>query len=267
MTFYAVMKNTFFNLTYEYKLGAYKIPFLNVPPDSFCDKREGKVPRIIWCFWTGSNELTANRVKALRSLERNSGVKVQLVTQDNLSDYVKKDYPLHPAYEYLSCVHKSDYLRAYFMRHYGGGYCDIKPISSGWIEAFEKLEKSDKICIGYSELSPRDVGYVRSYFTEKESKEINKDMFFYYSLLIGNCAYIFRANTQFSKIWMDELHRRLDLQLPILKLHPGGIWGESAGYPIEWTSILGQIFHPLSLIFNEQILHDEQIKPIFKNYR
>jgi hypothetical protein len=57
------------------------------------------------------------------------------------------EYPLHPAFKYLSYVHKSDYLRSYFMHFYGGGYADIKKYSSNnnWKECFNLLNSNTDI--------------------------------------------------------------------------------------------------------------------------
>ena len=53
------------------------------------------------------------------------------MTPANLQDWVVAGHPLHPAYNDLSLVHRSDYLRAYLLHHHGGGYCDLKrPIKS-----------------------------------------------------------------------------------------------------------------------------------------
>ena len=81
--------------------------------------------RVIYCFWFGP-EMSDNRKKCFESIIQNSKVGVRLVTKHNLQEYNLADSPIHPAFQYLSATHKSDYLRCYFMYHYGGGYTDIK---------------------------------------------------------------------------------------------------------------------------------------------
>ena len=112
---------------FHYKQGMYA--------DCFLDKESfypydtdvvGKVDRVIYVFWTGDNEITPNRLKGIESLQRVSRVKVQLITPKNLPQYIKADDPLPKAYQFLSLNHRSDFLRGYFMYHYGGGYADIK---------------------------------------------------------------------------------------------------------------------------------------------
>jgi hypothetical protein len=80
----------------------------------------------IYCFWTGDNEMSQNRLDGLHNLQTVSECEVILVTPQNLNQYILPDAPLHPGYKYLSETHKADYLRTYFMHFYGGGYSDIK---------------------------------------------------------------------------------------------------------------------------------------------
>ena len=104
-------------------------------PDSFLSKvikqttfiiDKDPVPRKIYTFWTGNNPMSESRQSHFELLKLVSGVEVVLITPNNLSEYILPEYPLHHAFKYLSLVHKADYLRCYFMHHYGGGYSDIK---------------------------------------------------------------------------------------------------------------------------------------------
>ena len=108
-------------------------------------------PRL-FCFWTDDNTMSSDRRNALSSLS-NTGLEVIFVNQDNLSNWILKNAPLHTSYEYLSSVHKADYLRCYFMHHYGGAYSDVKVIEDSWLPSFEDLEKSDYLINGYREIN------------------------------------------------------------------------------------------------------------------
>lgn len=80
-------------------------------------------------FWTNDKgEITPNRFRSLNQFKEISEVDVILITKDNLHEYILPENPLHPSYKYLSAVHRSDYLRTYFMHFYGGGYSDIKKL-------------------------------------------------------------------------------------------------------------------------------------------
>ncbi|WP_338767966.1 capsular polysaccharide synthesis protein [Bernardetia sp. ABR2-2B] len=244
---------------YYFRKGRYKKSFLNNSIHLPTIKIENVKP-IIYCFWTGENEMSENRKKAFTSLKENCGVEVKLITIHNLDDYILSDFPLHKAYPYLSHVHKSDYLRCYFMHHYGGGYSDIKATSNSWKEAFQAFNKdSESWAMGYREVSKG--------MTAQLLGTIGIDIRENYSLLIGNCAYIFRPATYFTQEWYNELHKRLDGFYENLKQNKGNIMGDNEGYPIEWTEILGDIFHPLCLKYHNKLVYTELLLPDFSNYR
>ena len=46
------------------------------------------VHRIIFCFWTGSNNMSKNRYECLQQLEKESECEVLLITPNNLNDYI-----------------------------------------------------------------------------------------------------------------------------------------------------------------------------------
>lgn len=220
-----------------------------------------KAEEIIYCFWTGQNEMSQNRQRALESIYKKSSVKVKCITADMLDNYILPMYPLHKAYPYLSLVHKSDYLRAYFMYHYGGGYCDIKHINKSWKKSFHRLNKNnDHWIIGYRELGKNGVGNC----SDKNFEAHMKKHFF---LLIGNCAYIFKKNTPFAKEWLESVHQILDQQYNNLQMNPGNTMGNNSGYPLKWSQILGDIFHPLCLKYVTKIKYTRYLMPSFKDYR
>lgn len=101
------------------------------------------------CILDRLNPMSNNRRRSITSLQAVAGVPVVLVTPENLPQFIQPNAPLHPAFEYLSLVHKSDYLRCYFMHHLGGGYSDIKPCRHNWLASFEQLEASPAYAIGW----------------------------------------------------------------------------------------------------------------------
>ena len=83
------------------------------------------VPEVVFIVWFGNN-ISDNRLKALNSLINNLKVPYIIITDKNYKSFELKNKPFHKAFEYLSGNHKSDYLRAYLLNYYGGGYHDIK---------------------------------------------------------------------------------------------------------------------------------------------
>lgn len=207
--------------------------------------------RNLYCFWVGYNNtvMNQNRLNSFKSIKSNSGVNVILVDNNNLKDFILKEHPLHPGFEYLSDVHKADYLRTYFMHHYGGGYTDIKPCSWNWNPYFEQLEITDNYGVGALEDE-----YELS-VTLKQRPWLGK----YWSYLISNDLYIFKPNTHFTKMWYSSLLKIMDSKLEKLKTHPAKDSREAAdtvstSYPIEWGEILLEIFHPLCFFNSDKII-------------
>lgn len=101
------------------------------------------VDRKIYSFWTNgpASTMTPNRIAGLAAMREFIGVPVELLDHDGIMSRILPGHPLHEGYQYLSCVHKSDYLRSYFMHFYGGGYGDIKFFKNGgnWIECFDMI--------------------------------------------------------------------------------------------------------------------------------
>lgn len=251
-------------LPYRFKIEQYKDTFLNknssIDDTLACSK---PVDKVIYCFWTGTNEMSENRKQCLDSMHRNAGVPIKMITPDNLSDYILPEHPLHPAFQYLSLVHKADYLRCYFMHFHGGGYCDIKAIKGSWKKSFERLIDSDKYLIGYQELNEE-----RSAYIDIVEPNIKKEVKKRWPLLIGNCAYICRPQTKFTDEWFAEQNKRLDYYYDELLKHPAtDPMGQENGYPIPWQRILGAIFHPLCLKYHNKIIQDNRIMPVFTDYR
>lgn len=222
------------------------------------------VDRVIYIFWTGDNEITPNRMKGIKSLEKVSGIKVQLITPKNLPHYIKKDDPLPEAYQYLSLVHKSDYLRSYFMHYYGGGYADIKTYYHSWVQAFDKLDSSkDAYVLGYPE-----VGFWGAANEDMEKGNLARDLYCHWRYLIGNGAFICRPHTRFTEEWHEEVKYRLMSMTDVLREHPASDYlGKKGNYPILWSWIQGSVFHPLCLKYHKYILKDKALMPSFVNYR
>lgn len=192
----------------------------------------------IFVFWEGkdiNDYMSDSRKKYYYSLVKNSGCRVTLVTAEDLYSYELPNYPIHEGYKYLASTHKSDYARSYLMRHYGGGYSDIKNCEFDWNPYFAQLNASDKDFVSYAEKNYWDCGY-----------ELAGTVF---SEIGGNGMFIFKKNSLTSVLWYEEVQCKMDDVLKDLKLNPGTdlTRGEiktcSTGYPLRWAEIQGEIFH------------------------
>ena len=244
-------------------------PFLKNIRDDL-EAELASAPEVVFCFWTGTNEMSRNRIRCLESMRGKCGVPVQLITSLNLNEWIVSDHPLPEGFEFLSCVHKADYLRSYFMYHYGGGYSDIKYCNNSWLQAFGLLNSNpSKVGLGYSEISPSAVAAIRP------SKLLSKRDIFYFNYkmkesfksLIGNGAYIFKPKSLIFKALLLEQERRIKDLLGELRKNPGNEYGNNPGYPVPWTYLLGEIFHPIVFLRTGDLIIDDSIKPSFLNYR
>jgi len=224
--------------------------------------------RQLFAAWLGPGQMSSQREKAFLSIVSHCSVPFNFITNKNVESWIDPNAPLHPAYSYLSAVHQSDYLRCYLMHKYGGGYTDIKTNLNNWNFFFDALELSNKLGAGYIEPSPNGVARVGG-IKEKLLKEN-------YQNLLGFCSFIFKSNTKFTQSWFDQVNNLLDRNLQELILNPakhpqdhnGATFegGHISQYPIPWTGLGGDIFHPLTLDFKDQFIHLD-MAPSFQNYR
>ena len=224
----------------------------------------------VWCFWLGGYEMSEQRKKCFETIQQNIGVQPILITDHTLDKYILEKHPFHEGYKYLSGVTKCDYVRAYFMHFYGGGYTDIKTTTNSWLSNFIDLYKDDsKWVCGYSESSPGGVAILGS-----DESEIQEQLKLNWNKLVGNGSFICKSNTKFTQDWFNNLHKLMDKLLPDLKASPAKhqrdcldhyINGSPSKFPIRWAQIAGCIFHPLCLKYSENILNTLP-PPSFHNY-
>jgi hypothetical protein len=204
---------------------------------------------VIWTFWTGTNPLTEARKRSLENLKHVTKAEVILVTPETLPQYIKT--PFHPAYEYLSLTGRSDYLRAYFMYHYGGGYSDIKESLGSWKRGFWTLENNPELwMVGTREKKGDHVGY-------QEDEGFYKTLRENYKNLPENGAYIGRAGCPLFKEILDKIHSLLDKHFAALSSMKScpirARIGDGSGYPLRWTEIGGSIVHEIAYKYRKHI--------------
>lgn len=215
----------------------------------------------LYCFWTGTNVMSDKRKSNFDTL-KNTKLNVILVTPDNLNKYIKE--PLHDGYQYLSETHKADYLRTYFMHFIGGGYSDIKETKESWLPYVKLLETDPNLwCIGYKEVSN---GVPQIGDDIELTNKLRND----YEKLIGNGAYIFKPNTLLTNEWYSTMMKVMDSKLENLKKYPArnteDVYSEEYPYPLRWTELLGEIFHPTIYKYLDHI-NNSLPPPDFFNYR
>ncbi|MEH6707414.1 MAG: capsular polysaccharide synthesis protein [Alloalcanivorax venustensis] len=226
----------------------------------------------LFVFWTGSNQIPDIRRRAIDSMS-DTGLSVKLVTADNLAEYMDLD-KIHPAYQNLNLAHRADYLRAYFMHHFGGGYADVKTIRESYLPMVKKLNSSDAYwAAGYKEVSRHGVANI--YQSSLHMGDAFHERFYSYLKwrwlqlnywrVIGNCAFIFKPGTDLTRRWWLEVNRRLDILQEDLEKHPaiypkerGGVVynGSLSRYPVPWSYILGDVLQLVVLRYSSRVLKD-----------
>ncbi len=227
-----------------------------------------KAPTQLFSAWMGPGPMTPARESALHSITLHCGVPFHFVSHHNLSSWINPDYPIHSGFKYLSAVHQCDYLRCYLLHVYGGGYTDIKPSTRNWNRFFSLQTLSSKLGAGYTELSPQGVAQVGG--------PLELEMKANYQRLIGVCSLIMVPSSEFTELWFREVNQLLDDHFDALVEHPArhpqdhfGVTfqgGETSQYPLAWTGLGGDIFHPLAYRFSDRFLHLD-MAPSFQNYR
>jgi calcineurin-like phosphoesterase family protein len=245
-----------------------------------------------YCWWTGDNELSENRKKSLETMKIAPGGNIVFIDKNNLKDYILTEHPLHEGYQYLSPIQKGDYLKCYFMHHYGGGYSDIKQTSKPWTEYFDRLGKDKNLyAIGYSERAPNHVAYLEdcrldpqesikcrtNTLSEDGKSWTSQHLTNNWTKLIGCGLMICRKNTPFTRDWWEALNEKMDGYLEELKKYPAQ-WprdshnhvnpntGEKSKYPIAWAVLHGHVYHPLTLKYHKNIDQDLTY-PVMSNYQ
>lgn len=213
-----------------------------------------QLPRVVYVFWTGDNPMPDVRQRNLDSLIAvNPNLDVRVVTAANLHDHLLPGQPLHPAFEHLSFIHRSDYLRCYMMNFHGGGYADIKAHRHDWSPAFDCLEASDAWVLGYR----NPVRWMTPNFADPALQRL---MVRTSDQRIGQTAFICRPQTPYTREWWRRLNEILDQRADALASDPGCLNRSEDPYALGFTEILAQIIDPLSVKYRDRILFDETIK-------
>lgn len=220
----------------------------------------GAAPHRLWTIWLGGAPTPARKA-SLQALEAQPGVEVTIVRTPR--SVMLPGHPFHPAFEHLTSVHKSDYLRAYLMHHYGGAYIDVKPMPHPVRPLIDQLNGSEEhLALGYAEVTSEYAGHPHHGLRAVLRR--------HYRALMGPSMFIFKPHSPFTAEWMRELHARMDyLSAPLAEADAADAdpYATPAVYPIWWTEILGDILHPLSLKYRGRVVLTPAAQPVLRNYR
>lgn len=236
--------------------------FLHREPPSQEAANSLEIPDVLWCFWTGGNPMTGNRRRSMEAMRTvNADLDVRLVTAESLGQWVVSERPLHPAFEHLSAVHQSDYLRAYMLHHYGGAYMDIKPPVCGLSPLIELLRGNPDLWLA----GPRDID---EDLVGNLHGRIGRDTRRNHARIvsIGCCAA--RPRTAFTAAWLAEVERRVSYHADDLDRFPAvDPYGTRGGYVPTWIGLGADIYQPLQLKHLDRVAVVDGVHPMMRDYR
>jgi hypothetical protein len=183
----------------------YMAQYLMVSNEIASTMFEKKAP--LWQCWTGNNPLPPYMALCHETVKKwnDPYFHVVLVTPDNVHHFLQD---IHPAYDFLSYVHRADYLRVMLLYHYGGMYLDMDTIGLSPLKDELHISKSVDI-----------VGYNGQQWGE----------------LWGFSALgPVKRHCHLYKVWKDEMHALFDQKYALIrsfrKQHPHDLKKDS----LEW---------------------------------
>ena len=229
------------------------------------------VPYVVFICWFG-NSISENRYQALKSLIKNIGVPYILVTDDNVFDFQHNQFPFHPAFKNLSGNHKSDYIRAYLLHHYGGGYHDIKYRDLNWKNQWNDFKNPQVWIKSRREKQPSHIGFNIDIPETRWIQQKYND--------VGTMGWVIcRPYTKYTQELLDIIHQVLDKHYHNLlknpSTHSGGYYSNNPfgkvrdinnNYPLRWLEIMGEHFHLLMYKYKNHLIFGLP-DVVSKNYR
>ena len=203
--------------------------------------------RVVRLFWTTADPMPEARLMCIPDLE-NLTVPAIVLDPEGIGLMEVNGHPFHPAYRFLTPVHKSDYLRSYFMNHHGGGYADLKHYTNdnNWDVAFDILERRPEVQMVCQSMA------TTKNFVPNDSKA-RAD----FERTPMCCHYACRPRSEFTDEWhrridayMDSVADRLEAFSKVNDMHRMNQYDMPPDYPIPYFHMHLAVFQPLVLEFH-----------------
>lgn len=217
-----------------------------------------RAPERLFLLWTGANAMSENRLRSIDQIKRmNADLEVTIVTPDNIDDFIVNGHPLHDCWRSLSYVHRSDYLRAYLMHHWGGAYADVKMMNKPWRPVIDRLNGDpDLWAAGPAELS--------EFNATSTGGRLGRDVKRNFGQVLCQAAFAFKPGSSWTEEWLSEVERRLNHYSDLLRDRgEGGPRDRYPEYPLCWNVLLGQVHAPLSLKYRSHLWVDQTMRYVF----
>jgi len=267
---------------------------LDLPPG--LRSTQDPVPPVVWVFWNHEYALEGAGLEVFNSMGVVLDVAVQLVTPDKLEEYNVTEEPFHKAFRYLAPNHKVDYLKAYFMHHYGGGVLPIKKRKDNttWTAPFEYVgsnetnwflgtaSKEDVVC---DESNIDDAWCKELQFKSDNTYAETRGGMASWEASKGPCCkkvinqlnsntnhstfwprhdgYIMRKGTPFTEQWLKLVHEHLDAKMKVLSAHTAPAEpccvSKNENYPLRWEELRGEIWSVLLQKYHSHVKFDNKL--------
>eukprot|EP00123_Amoebidium_parasiticum_P016699 comp23549_c2_seq2/m.39752 comp23549_c2_seq2/g.39752 ORF comp23549_c2_seq2/g.39752 comp23549_c2_seq2/m.39752 type:complete len:370 (-) comp23549_c2_seq2:523-1632(-) len=217
------------------------------------------VPRNVFVAWFGAG-MVGPRYEAYKSIVARLGVTVTVVTEANLPQFNLRENPMHPAVfgNYLARNHVVDYVRAYLLHHYGGGFHDIKPASKRWKPHFDAFKDPDVWMVGSRPRGRYEVECDDNYASAVNETGRCWKVIAAWPQLVSHGAYIMRPRTHLTEKWLTLVHNRLQSKLDDVQAHPAlqrrcCRQFESPDYPFTWNELHSALLYPLQYQYLDHV--------------
>jgi len=257
------------------------------------------VPPVVWTFWLHDYPLEGAALKNYDSLAITLDTTVQLVTPATLSLYNVTEWPFHEALQYLAPNHQLDYIRAYWMHHYGGGFIEIKErkTNSTWTGPIDYIGRNETFwfmgepsteAVTCDESNIKDAWCKELQFKSIRGSDIHlqygdmdrgmsswksssgpccdKVMQFYGNntgLWPNHGGYIVRKQTDLTRDYLTIIDEHLNAKLPVLKQHTppaeACCMNEDMNYPLRLDELRGEILSVLLKEYADHIYFDRML--------
>lgn len=252
------------------------------------------VPPVVWTFWLHDYPLESAGLENFNNLSDSLDTAVQLVTPAILNQYNVTEWPFHEALPYLAPNHKLDYIHAYFMHHYGGGFIEIKERkrNTTWEgplndidsnETFWFMGEPDGEQLDCDESNIKDAWCKKLEFESIKTQDLkygdmdrgmsswkssrgpccDKVMLAYGNDTTGmwwpnNGGYIVRRQTDLTRDYLTLVDEHLNAKLAILKQHTPPAepccMTEDKNYPLRLEELRGEILSVLFMKYAEHMV-------------
>lgn len=216
-----------------------------------------KCPEIVWLVWLGNDEMSPARKLCFEQIKNYCPFKINFINNNNINEYILKDYPLHKSFEYLSGIHKFDYFVNYISHYYGGIIIAIKNTFNWtiWKKYIDKLNSDNNLFVCSSHgngphgitdtVSSGDINYYKKNW----------------KLMYGHIGWIIKPYTLVSECILNENILVLDKYYNQLKNNPASKGRQSSNnsivensnYPLPWAILGGGSMYKSNILYKNYI--------------